>query len=212
MNTRYQDMFVGYLQNDCGYPKESIRTSAYKYDCKEYGRVEVVSDGYVIQAFVLMSAEHCRGLDKFPFYRTYSQWNDSGKLTPPACNVAVYVSDKDEWEIHSSSDLRHEIVDSAFLDYEKAHERFQRRLHFFGNERLIKTVRVASIISLSCVILYVCAHIFAINGLLGNASVPLGPEILSILILVVVLILLPPLVPFLKVKWGNASLEINEDR
>lgn len=208
---KYQDMFAGYLQSIRQYPKESIRTNTYKYACKEYGRVEIVSDGYVIQAFVLMSQEHCRSLDKFPFYRTYAQWNDSGKLTPPACNVAVYVSEKNDWEIHSSSDLRHEITDPDFLNYKKAKERFHERLHFFGNERLTKTVRIMSSISLLCVVLYTVAHILAINGIIGDVMFPLNPEILSILIIIVLLILLPPLIPYLKIKWGNASLEVNQD-
>lgn len=206
----YQDLFVGYLQR-CGYPKESIRTNTYKYACKEYGRVEIVSDGYVIQAFVLMSEENCRSLDKFPFYRTYSQWNDKGKLTPPACNVAVNVSGKDAWEIHSASDLRHEITDPDFLNYGKAIERFQYRLHFIGNERLTKIVRIMSVISLLCVILYVSAHILSINGAIGVVTIPMNADILSILILIVLLILLPPLIPYLKLKWDGLSLEINQE-
>lgn len=211
MNTKYVDLFVEYLQKDCGYRERNLRTNIYKYDGKEYGRVEVLSDGYVIQAFVLMSAEHCRSLDKFPFYRTYSQWNDCGRLTPPACNVVVYVSGKDDWEIHSSSDLRHEITDLEFLNFEKAKDRFQKRLYFIGNEKLTKAVRIMSIISLSSVALYVCAHILSLNGFFRDVTIPLNSEILSILILIVILILLPPLVPYIKIKWNGISLEVNQE-
>ena len=211
MNTKYVDLFVEFLKKDCGYRKSTIRTNTYKYDGTEYGRVEVFSDGYVIQAFVLMSPEHCRSLDKFPFYRTYSQWNDSGKRIAPACNVAVYIPEKDEWEIHGSSDLKHEIESSDFLNYDKATERFQKRLHFIGNEKLTKKVRLVSMTSIIIVALYICAHVLSINGLFSDVIIPLNSEILSILILVVILILLPPLIPYLKIKWNEASLEVNEE-
>ena len=106
MDSSFREKFVDFLHNKCKYPLESIRINTYKYDEKEYGRVEVLSNGYIIQAFVLMSVEHCRSMDKFPFYRTYSQWNNNGYLTPPSCNVAVFRPELEKWEIHSSSDLR----------------------------------------------------------------------------------------------------------
>ena len=116
----YKDSFLSYLQITCKYPLKSLRANTYKYDCQEYSRIEVLAGEYVIQAFVLMSESHCRDLDKFPFYRTYSQRNDYGYQTPPACYIAVYNHDSDEWEIHNSSDLRQEMTSPSLLDYKAA--------------------------------------------------------------------------------------------
>lgn len=211
MNTKYVELFVEYLHNGCGYPKCAIRSNTYKYDGKEYGRIEVLFGGYIIQAFVLMSEEHCQSLDKFPFYRTYSQWGDNGKLTPPACNVAVYVSGTKEWAIHSSSNLRYEITASDFLDYSAAVSRFQKRLHFIGNEKLMKIVSRLSILSISVVLLYVTAHILSFNECLWGVIVPLNAEVVSIIVLLVTLVLLPPLIPYIKIKYNGLSLEVNQD-
>lgn len=211
MNTKYVDLFVEYLQNGCGYPKCAIRSNNYKYDGKEYERVEVLFGGYIIQAFVLMSAEHCQSLDKFPFYRTYNQWDDKGKLTPPACNVAVNVSGTKEWEIHSSSNLRYEITAPDFLDYSAAVSRFQKRLHFLGNERLMKMVSRLSKLSLSIVFLYITAHILSFNEFLCGVIIPLNAEVVSIIILLVILVLLPPLIPYIKFSYNGLGLEVNQD-
>ncbi len=206
----YTELFVKHLHKKCKYPKEVIRINTYKYYGKEYGRVEVFSEGYVIQAFVLMSEDHCRSLDKFPFYRTYSQWNDYGRLTPPACNVAVNKGGE-EWEIHSSSDLRHEITDPYFLNYDKAVERFNKRLNFFGSKKLMGRVSILSYIALGVVLLYVAVYLLSINGHLSGFTIPMDSVFVGILILVVILILLPPLIPYLKIKYGDISMEVNPE-
>ena len=210
MENGYRELFVKYLIDTCHYPEETFRKNIYKYDGKEYGRVEVLFNGYVIQAFVLMSDEHCKGLEKFPFYRTYGQWNESGNLTPPACNVAVCLADG-VWAIHSSSNLRHEITNPDFLDYDKAVDRFRIRLGFVGNEKQEKIIRRLSLVAISLVAIYVAAYILSINGSLCDVIIPLDSVMASILILVVVLILLPPLIPFLKIKYKGISMEINQD-
>ena len=211
MAARYRDLFVKYLCGTCGYQEDTIRTNIYKYDGKEYDRVEVLFKGYVIQAFVLMSEERCRTLPKFPFYRTYSQWNYSGNNTPPACNVAVYNTVKREWEIHSSSDLRHERIDKEFLNYEAAVKRFNERFFFFGNKKLLKRVRFLSILGIILVTLYVAAYILSVNGIIGGVQIPMNSVISGLLILIVVLLLLPPLIPYLKIKYNGLSIEVNQD-
>lgn len=213
MNTKYVDLFVEYLQKDCGYRESNIRTNTYKYDGNEYGRVEVLSDGYVIQAFVLMSAEHCRKLDKrFPFYRTYSQWNDYGFLTPPACNVAVFRTESNKWEIHSSSDLRLELTSPTFLNYDAAVERFNRRLAYVGNKKLKKVVSRLSFSFLAIVVIYAAAHVLSANGLFGDYYVPLNSDIVSIIVISMILLLLPPLIPYIKsVTIKGISLDLNQD-
>lgn len=213
MNTKYVDLFVEYLQKDCGYRDSNIRTNTYKYEGKEYGRVEVLSDGYVIQAFVLMSAEHCRKLDKrFPFYRTYSQWNDYGFLTPPACNVAVFRPELEEWEIHSSSDLRLELTSPTFLNYDAAVERFNRRLAYVGNKKLKSVVSRLSFSFLAIVAIYVTAHIVSANGLLCDFDLPLNSAVISVFVISMILLLLPPLIPYIKsITIKGISLDLNQD-
>ena len=211
MNTHYVNLLVGCLRDEHHYPKCAIRTNIYKYEGNEYGRVEVLSGDYIIQAFVLMSEEHCNKLDKFPFYRTYSQWNDSGKLTPPACNVAVYNDKTGKWDIHSSSDLKHEITSPEFLNYKKACERFKARLQFVGNERLKKAVTWKSSISVVFVIAYIVTHILSINDSLFGYIIPMNTEMITILVLVVILLLLPQIIPYLKVKYNGLSLELGQD-
>lgn len=207
----YTEKFVRFLHKECKYNKEAIRTNTYKYDGQEYSRVEVLSGGYIIQAFVLMDKDHCRKQEKFPFYRTYSQWNDYGRLTPPACNVAVYNEFNEKWEIHSSSDLRHEITDPNFLNYDKAVERFEKRLHFFGSKKLMGRVSILSYVALGLVLLYVAAYLLSINGYLWGVFIPMDSVFAGILVLVVILILLPPLIPYLKIKYGEVSMEINPE-
>lgn len=210
-NMDYTEKFVRFLHKDCKYNKEAIQTNTYKYDGRDYSMVEILSDGYIIQAFVLMDRDHCRKLDKFPFYRAYSQWNDYGRLTPPACNVAVFNVDNENWEIHSSSDLRHEIADPDFLNYDKAVERFYKRLHFFGSKKLMEKVSILSYIALGVVLLYVAVYLLSINGYLFGFTIPMDSVFTGILILVVILILLPPLIPYLKIKYGSISMDVNPE-
>lgn len=198
MDTTYIDKFVDYLQIECNYPEEEIRRNTYKYDGKEYWRVDVISDGYIIQAFVLMSEDHCRSLNRFPFYRSYRQWNDMGYLTPPACNVAVFNRNTNLWEIHSSSDLRLELTSPSFLNYDAAVNRFKIRLDYAGNKKLREKVSRISRYYIIFVSLYVTAHIISISGFLGRFEVPMNSSIIAVLILIIVLLLLPPLIPYLK--------------
>lgn len=198
MDIPYREQFAGYLHEKCKYPFESIRVNTYKYDGKEYGRVEVLSDGYIIQAFVLMSEEHCRSLDKFPFYRTYFQANDYGFITPPACNVAVYCQGADKWLFYSSSNLRHEITSSSFLNYDEALRRFRERLNFIGNKQLAKKIGWISTCFFVAVTLYFIAHILSSNDLLFGISVPLNMNVISLIVVMMILLLLPPLIPYIR--------------
>lgn len=194
----YIKQFMDYLRKERNYPECKIRSNTYKYDGKEYGRVEVMSEEYVIQAFVLMSPEQCKIQDKhkFPFYRTYNQWSDSGYLTPPACNVAVYYQDK--WEIHSASDLKVELTSPNFLNYDAAVKRFNKRLGYVGNKKLRRVFKRLSIAYIIIVGLYIAAYAMSINGLLGDVKIPLNSEVIALLILIMVLLLLPPLIPYVK--------------
>lgn len=214
MNTKYRDSFAEFLVKTCKYPSKQVHANTYKYDGKEYGRVEVFSDGRIIQAFVLMSETHCREMEKhkFPFYRTYAQWNDSGYLTPPACNVAVHNDKTNEWEIHSASDLKYEITATKFLNYKEAVERFNIRWDFSGNRKFQRRVKCLSLIYLTIVALYIAAHILSVNGLLAKVDIPLNAAVVSMLVVMMLLLIIPPLIPYLKcITVNGLGLELNQD-
>lgn len=215
MDNNYREMFAEYLIGKCKYPAEAVRTNIYKYDGNEYGRVEVAMDGYVVQAFVLMREELCRKLDKFPFYRTYYQRNDFGYTTPPECYVVVNKGGADKWAIHSSADLRHERTALSLLNYDEAVKRFQKRIRFIGNEHLAKIIKRISVAFLIVVALYFVAHILSRNGLLFGIDIPLDITIISVFVVMMVLLLLPPLVPYIQsITLGvkGIGLEINQGR
>lgn len=214
MNTKYRDLFAEFLVNTCKYPIKEVHTNTYKYGGKEYGRVEVFSDGLIIQAFVLMSETHCRGMEKqkFPFYRTYAQWNNYGYLTPPACNVAVHNEVTDKWDIHSASDLKHEITSEKFLVYKEAVKRFRERWEYHGNKELHSRVICRSAISITIVALYAAAYILSVNGTLSGVEIPLNAAVVSVLVIVVLLLFIPPLIPYLKsITVNGFGLELNQD-
>ena len=211
MKAYYKDMFLAFLRTNCKYPTRSLRTDTYKYDSHEYYRVEVLSGDYVIQAFVLMSDDQCQNLDKFPFYRAYNQRNDYGFLIPPACYIAVNTSRPDDWSIHNSSDLRHEITSSTLMNYRAAVERYMNRLKFHGNKRIVKDVSFSSLCALAIIVLYYAAHILSINGVLRNTNIPFDGSVLSILTLIAILLILPPLIPYIKFQYHELSLEVNQD-
>lgn len=198
MNNTYIKLFKEHLQDNCNYPDYEITSNTYKYDGKEYDRVEVQYKGYVIQAFILMSVEHCQVLDKFPFYRAYNQYNDFGYLTPPACNVAVYREDLEKWEIHSSNDLRLELTSPDFLNYDSAVGRFNKRLDFAGNRKLKRIISILSKCYFVFVAIYFTSYALSINGLLCDITIPLNAEVVSLLILMIILLLLPPIIPYIK--------------
>ena len=212
MKNKYRDLFVKYLQEKHKYPERAIRANTYKYAGKEYARVEVVSDGYIIQAFVLMDENTCGKTDKFPFYRTYFQRNEYGYNTPPACNIAVYHPKNEKWTIHSSSDLKHELTSPSFLNYDSAVERFRKRLKNVGNENLGKLVKWFSWVYMGFLFLYFVAYLLSVNGLLGNVEIPLNTIVVIILIFILVLLLLPKLLPYIKsITIHGLGLEFNQE-
>ncbi len=206
---KYVELFVEYLQKNCGYPGSAIIKTTYRYDEKDYDRVEVMDNELIIQAFVLMSKNHCSDLVKFPFYRTYSQRNTYGYLVQPACNVAVYDESNDIWHIYSANNLRVELSNPSFLNYEKAKERFEKRFNYLGNYELWKRIKRMSIALLCIVVLYAIAHIMSINGLLGGLIIPLDATAISTFIILVCLLLIPPLIPYIRsLNIGNVGIEI----
>ena len=211
MKADKKNAFITHLREKYKYPAKCLRDNIYKYDCQEYCRVEVLYGDYIIQAFVLMDDELCSNQDKFPFYRAYNQRNDYGFLTPPACYVAVKDSKTNDWAIHNSSDLKQEMTSPTLLDYSSAVERFKNRLQYLGNRKLAKRVVVASICALVFIVLYYAAHVLSINGILISILIPFDSHVFSLLTLIAILLILPPLVPYIKIQYHGLSLEVNQD-
>ena len=204
------NLFAEHLQS-MGYPADAIIKTKYRYDGKDFGRVEIMDGGFIIQAFVLMRKDSFPTSEKFPFYRTYGQRNTYGYLMPPACNVVTFDEKYNTWHIHNASNLRVEITRASFLNYEEARKRFERRLDYFGNAELAKTIRCRAIVSIVVVLLYLVAHILSDNGLLGHFNLPFDATIMTAFIVVTVLLLLPPLIPYIRsVAIGNVGLNLTE--
>ena len=208
---KYVDLFVEYLQKKCRYPGSAIIKTTYRYDGKEYDRVEILEDELIIQAFLLMSEDHCLQLDKFPFYRTYSQRNTYGYLVTPACNVAVYDEKNDKWHFYSPSNLRVELTGASLLNYDKAKERFEHRFNYLGNEKIWTTIKRLSLVLLCIIVLYVVAHILSVNGYLGAFTIPLDATVVSIFVILVCLLIIPQLIPYIRsLNVGNVGIEIKD--
>lgn len=208
---KYVDLFVEYLQKKCGYPESAIIKTIYRYDEKDYGRVEILEDELIIQAFVLLSEDHCRQLDKFPFYRTYSQRNTYGYLVSPACNVAVYDEKNGKWHFYSPSNLRAELTSASLLNYDNAKERFEKRFNYLGNEKIWKTIKMLSMVLLCIIVLYVVAHVLSVNGCLGAFTLPLDATVVSIFVILMCLLLIPQLIPYIRsLNIGNVGIEMKE--
>lgn len=193
------DTFSKYLQEDCKYPFSAIRINKYKYNKVEHGRVEVCNDdGAIIQAFIVMSEKDIQAIEKFPFYRTYYQRNTYGYIVNPACNIAVHETKDDSWHIYSANNARHEICNPEFLNYEKAVKRFKERFDYFGNKELAKEVKYISYISLAVILSYCFIHLLSVNGCFFGCIIPLNEGVVYIMIISIVLLLLPPLIPYIK--------------
>lgn len=206
----YVDLFVKHLLEECKYPAEDIIRNIYRYDGKSYGRVEVLDGGFIIQAFVLMDKGTFPTSGSFPFHRTYTQRNIYGYLMPPACNVAS-CDENGKWRIYSASNLRSEITRTGFLSYKEAVKRFEKRLEYFGHAELAKKIKCRAICSVIAILLYAAAHILSINGMFGETVIPLNSTILTAFVVIIVLLLLPPLIPYLRnVAIGNVGLNLTE--
>ena len=185
--------------------------SKYTYGGKEYERVEVFNGDVIIQAFVLMSEDQLKAQDKFPFYRTYTQKNMYGYLVPPACNVGVFRKKDEHWHIFSANDLRKELKRPVFLNYNEATKRFEERFNYLGNYELGRAIKGLSIGLLCVIILYLIAHILSVNGLLGFFVLPLDSTVVSIFVMLMCLLLIPPVIPYIRsLNIGNVGIELKD--
>ena len=91
-----------------------------------------------------------------------------------------------------------ELTSPSFLNYDAAVKRFNKRLGYVGNKKLRRVFKRLSIAYIIIVGLYIAAYAMSINGLLGDVKIPLNSEVIALLILIMVLLLLPPLIPYVK--------------
>ena len=103
------------------------------------------------------------------------------------------------------------MTSPTLLDYNKAKERFAKRFSYLGNDELRKTIKRLSIGLLCVVILYAIAHIMSINGFLGGLIIPLDATAISIFIILVCLLLIPPLIPYIRsLTVGHVGIELRD--
>ncbi len=209
------NLFKKYLIDTKKYPVEVVSYNTYTYGDDMYPRVEVKdNNGILIQSFVIMTEVQHSGTPKFPFYRSYNQKNKYGNVVNPACFIAV---NKDagqvNWIIYDASDTRLLRNIPTLLDYDQALTRFYKRWESPGNEALYKTLRILSYICMSMMVVYLAAYILSINDRLFGIIVPLDANVLSLMAGVVILLLLPPIMPYIKsltykdarIDFGKAS-------
>lgn len=194
--------FIQFLKGKKNYPIESLSIGKYTYGDQGYPRVEVRNDNkdIIIQSFVIMTKEQHKNNPKFPFYRTYNQKNKYDNVVNPACFIAVDKSndENDDWEIWNAKDTKIPLYSPTLLDYQEALKRFYKRWERPGNEELYKTLRILTYVLLGALLAYLTAHLLSINDKLFGIAIPLDSTTLTILAGIAVLLILPPIMPYIK--------------
>ena len=148
-------------------------------------------DGRVIQAFALMPDTMRRLHHVYPFYRTTSWGENNGSLYP-SCSIATR-DDKGNWKTFDARETSFLREESSYIDFEKAKLRYEKRLNAAPVTELRKKTRTASWVSAGILVMY-----FIVDLIFPSLNLPLGSDVVTLFILVVVLVLLPILIPFIR--------------
>lgn len=207
--------FIEYLKS-MGYDSDSIRSKPYRYGDNTFERIEIINNGRIIQAFVVMDEDRYGKTPRFPFYRVYNQRNEYDESVNPACFIAVHKEKAEEgWTIWGANDTRVPMKSSSLLDYDQAVERFNRRWDSIGNMELYKTIKNFAYICCGAIILYFVAHVLSINDFLFGVVIPLDMTVAYVLASVAFLLILPPIMPYIKsltFKFKDTSVEIHQKK
>ncbi|MBQ0052897.1 MAG: hypothetical protein KBS89_00385 [Bacteroidales bacterium] len=148
------------------------------------------NNGFVIQAFMLMSDKQRLMHRTFPLYNRYHQTVGKAIEVKPDCAIAVLGKD-DNWQIYNASDSR-EIMPTDFINYENAHKKFHNRCartEKSSNNALTFVSYTAALILVTYFVLYILGN----NGFI-NLKLPLDNNVLIGLAVIFFLFLLPHLV------------------
>lgn len=193
---------VEHLTNE-GYPQGVVRVSILELYGEEQHVVEVVDNGYVIQAFILASNEYRHKHARIPFYKTYTQTTASGLKIYPACAVAMYKNS--QWYFYNASETI-EPMSEDFVNYKKAVDRFNNRLDVEQNPIEMRPFKIKSSIVVTSLLLYLSGHV------IWKDTIPLDANIVIILLASALFLLLPSLLKLLdKVSLNGIELQINKD-
>lgn len=199
---KFATLLSEHLTNN-GYPQRSIRVTTIELYGENQHIVEVVSENYVIQAFILASNEYRNGHHRIPFYKTYTQTTASGLRIYPACSVAVYKENK--WHFYNASETIEPMLED-FVCYKKATERFNKRLDLEKYPMGLRTLRKRIICIVLALLLYLCCHIVM------KDIIPLDSNVVVILVASALFFILPGLLMVLdKVSFNGIELQINRD-
>lgn len=186
-----------------GYPQGSIRVTTLEIYGEYQHIVEVVGKDYVIQAFFLASEEYRHKHYRIPFYKTYTQTTASGLRIYPACSVAVYKENK--WHFYNASETIEPMLED-FVCYNKAIERFTKRLELEKNPMGFEALKKRTTCVVLALLLYLCGHIVM------KDIIPLDSNVVVILVASALFFILPGLLMVLdKVSFNGIELQINRD-
>lgn len=186
-----------------GYPQGAIRVTTIELYGEDQHIVEVVGEDRVIQAFILASNEFRNRHSRIPFYKTYTQTTASGLRIYPACAVAVYR--KDKWHFYNASETIEPMLED-FVCYNKAIERFTKRLELEKNPMGFEALKKRTTCVVLALLLYLCGHIVM------KDIIPLDSNVVIILLASALVFVLPEFLKVLeKVSIYGIELQINRD-
>lgn len=193
-NTLEAYPLINYLVEK-NYPITALKIGKYRYQNEIYTRIEALDKKrkYVIQAFVLMTKKQQESMNKYPFYRSYTQKNPFGVDINPSCAIAVQDEESKKWSFYSASDMT-EYTEKYYLDYKLALNRFEQR---FGL-RLIRLISIVIYLCLTVSLCYFILYILSSNDLLGSIRIPFNGSIVGLFVTLAALALLPVLFPYIK--------------
>lgn len=194
MKINYIEDFCTYLVNVGKYPKNQLVHFTIKsrgITCDGIKVIDKPKNGRVIQAFALMSDIVRNMHHVYPFYRT-TKWGENNGSLYPSCSIAT-LDGRGDWKIYDANETKYQRDENSYIDFEKAKLRYEKRINAAPVIELRKKTRAASWSMAGILALYFC-----LGRAIPSINLPLGGDIVSLFVLIVVLVLLPILIPFIK--------------
>lgn len=164
--------------------------------------VEVHSGTYVMQVFMLMSDDIRNMNSRYPIYKTYTQKTPKGNLIYPACCIACF--NGQIWSFYNASETCESMSDD-FVNYNKAVERFDRRLNLENLPTRIDKLRLRTSLCGLALIFYLTAYMFI------SRTIILNWESIVTMASAVLLFIIPDLLLVInKISINGIEVEINK--
>lgn len=163
-----------------------------------YWYVDVMNtENDIIQVFVLMNESLRTRCNKYPIWESYEYISSKiGFRVYPAVFIAT-LEDNGKWSAYSASNTSVAKDSDSIINYEKACERFDRRVEVIERyDKMVKTIKWISWSFAILLIIYLIAHI--ITSTLRGFPLPLTSQMVLLSGLIIILILLPIVFPYIK--------------